>query len=284
MNKNHSKIFLSSYSYKFSLGFKSFRLPQYIHTMDLLTRVSEYGLDGVQIVDNVLPEKFSQELITQIAEFSAEKGIELQWGFGDWQPRVIEKMLKICEATDARVLRGVFGNTLFAEKMGSQARVDTAVKAITGFLPDLERLNLTLAMENHFDLTSRELLTVIKEIDHPLVRSCLDTTNGLGRLERPEEVIRLLGQYSVAMHLKDYVINKVVGGYEILGVPVGEGEQNCAEIIQLALAENSEMEICIELGMAFPGDKQNVIEIENQWVNTSISNTRKYLKEIRQAI
>jgi len=120
----------------------------------------------------------------------------------------------------------------------------------------------------------------MEKINHPLVRICLDTTNALGELIRPSEIVELLGPYSMTMHLKDYRISKIIGGYQILGAPIGEGDQDCKAILKQALEINPDMEVCIELGMAWPGEGGMVRELEEEWVETSLRNTKTYLKNI----
>jgi sugar phosphate isomerase/epimerase len=82
------------------------------------------------------------------------------------------------------------------------------------------------------------------------------------------------------MHLKDFKISKIIGGYQILGAPIGEGDQDCASILKQALRINPDMEVCIELGMAWPEEKTRVRELEEQWVETSVRNTKAYLETV----
>jgi len=275
-----TKIVISSYSYKFSLGFKDYFLSNPMQITDFLLRARKHGSDGVQIVDNVAPEEYSERKINEILDVARAQNLELQWGFSGWEIGKIERLLHICSITDSKLLRGVFGEAFFKDESDPDERLKKALDRILKVLPKLEQENVILAIENHFDLPTRELKLLMEKINHPLVRICLDTTNALGELIRPSEIVELLGPYSVAMHLKDFKISKIIGGYQILGAPIGEGDQDCETILKQAIKINPDMEVCIELGMAWPGEEGSTKELEEEWVDTSFRNTKAYLENI----
>ena len=275
-----TKLLISSYSYKFSLGFKEFFVSDRMKISDFLLRAKHHGLDGVQIVDNVAPETFDDGQIQEIIDIARGQNLELQWGFSGWESHKVERLLHLCSITNSRLLRGVYGETFFKEESNRSKRLKRALDSILKVIPKLEQENVILAIENHFDLPARELKVLMEKIDHPLVRICMDTTNALGELIRPSEIVDLLGQYSVTMHLKDFKISKIIGGYQILGAPIGEGDQDCERILKQALKINPDMEVCIELGMAWPEDGGRIRALEEEWVETSFRNTKAYLKNI----
>jgi sugar phosphate isomerase/epimerase len=247
--------------------------------VEFIARARDWGLDGVQIADNVAPEKLSDGEIDIIFAEARRSNLELQWGFEGWDSVIIDRLLEISQHTQARLLRAVFGGEMFPDGMSRAEKVERALTEVSGLLPKLEEINLILAIENHFDLTTDEVFAVVETLNHPLVRVCLDTTNGLGELERPSETVAKLGAVSVAMHFKDFTIAKIIGGYQILGSPVGEGNQDCRAVLKQALQINPDIEVCIELGMPWPEDRSRMTAIETRWVETSVANTKNYLEE-----
>ena len=272
-----TSVLLSSYTCKWSLGFRKFQ-PDVPKPLSWFVDIAAtHGLDGVQFADNVTPERLSDADVEAIASYAGRKGIKLQWGFDGWEDELVRRMIAICRLSGASQLRGVFGPA-FGGSGPREARITAAVRAVQKVLPELEQYGIVLSLENHFDLKVRELLEVVNSVGTPLVRICLDTTNAIGELLRPAEVIELLGPCSVSMHLKDFRIEKIVGGYTILGVAVGEGNQDCKGVLAAARAVNPDIEVCIELGAPWPDPPEKMFEIEARDTRVSIENTLMYLR------
>lgn len=273
----NTKILVSSYSHKWSLGFRKFRPETPRPLTWFIDKAKEYDIDGVQIADNVQPENLSQKACQELSEYAWERDVELQWGFEGWEKEKVERMIEICAVTQSKILRGVLGRDFVADALDRETRIKKALTVITEVLPQLEERQIVLALENHFDLKFHELLVVIKTLDHPLVKGCLDTTNALGEIITPLQTVEAMAPLSVCMHFKDFKVTKIIGGYMILGVTVGEGDQDCMSVLSKTLEINPAMEVCIELGSPWPEDESRMFEIEKREVEVSVANTKKYL-------
>jgi sugar phosphate isomerase/epimerase len=274
-----TKTFISSYSYKWSLGFRKFQPKNQKSLEWFIDKAAEQGVDGVQIVDNVFPEELSDDYCKDLAEYGLNSNIEIQWGFEGWDTVKVERLIEISRITNSKVLRGVIGVDFLADQESTKAKVNKTKNVIASIIPELEASQLILGLENHFDLTIHELKSVVEELNHPLVKIILDTTNAIGQLITPDQTIELLGDMSIGIHFKDYKISKVVGGYQIMGVAIGEGDQDGEAILEKILGINPNMEVCIELGAPFPEEQEKMFEIEAQDVTTSVVNTIKYLED-----
>ena len=275
-----TKLFISSYSYRWAMGCRQYRPLNPMPIKEFLAKAKGHGLDGVQIVDNVNPENFTKKECKEIFAVAQKLGIELQWGFEGWEENKIDRLLEICSKTEAKLLRGVFGKNFFQDMISQQKRIKKAISKLSELLPKLEKRRIILAIENHFDLKIFELMEVIKKVNHPLVKICLDTTNALAEIEKPLNTVKALGPFSTSMHFKDFAISKVVGGYTIMGRPIGEGQQGCQEILRKALEINPNIEVCIELSIIKPEDASTMLEQEESWVKNSVKNTKEYLNNI----
>ncbi len=266
------------------MGFRKF-MPQKPMSIEwLVERAGEFGLDGIQLADNLFPETFSDSRCMEIGVFAKDKGIELQWGFDGWDREKIDRMMEICQLTGSGLLRGVFGPEFVDGFSGDNAILTACRKEIDILIPKLEKNGIVLALENHFDLSLPLLRQLVSSYDRPEIRVCLDTTNALGQLWRPLDVVQYLAPLSTSMHFKDFTVKKVIGGYEIMGVAIGAGDQNCYEILQQALKINPEMEICIELGTPRPDGEAPYVENEIKDVNHSIEVTKTLLKRFYEEI
>ena len=66
-----------------------------------------------------------------------------------------------------------------------------------------EKADVTLALENHLDLSTDQMCELITTIDSPRLRVCLDTANNLRLLEDPLRAAERLAPYAAATHVKD---------------------------------------------------------------------------------
>jgi sugar phosphate isomerase/epimerase len=279
----NTKILISSYSHKWSLGFRKFRPDSPKPLSWFIDKAKAYGIDGVQIADNVQPENLPQHQTHELFKYANESKVELQWGFEGWEKAKVERMIEICALTQSKILRGVFGRDFVADALDREARIKKALTVITEVLPQLEEQQIVLALENHFDLKFHELLEVLNTLEHPLVKGCLDTTNALGEIITPLQTVEAMAPLSVCMHFKDFKVTKIIGGYTILGVAVGEGDQDCMSVLSKALRINPAIEVCIELGSSWPEDESRMFEIEKREVEISVANTKKYLTSFYSA-
>ena len=62
---------------------------------------------------------------------------------------------------------------------------------------------VVLAIENHIDLSTDEMIELVQALDHPSVGVCLDTANNLRLFEDAAVAIERLAPYAKAVHLKD---------------------------------------------------------------------------------
>ena len=109
-------------------------------------------------------------------------------------------------------------------------------------------LGITVAVENHLDLTVEELRDMIREIDSPHAGVLFDVGNTVGTLDDPSEAADLLGPYTVATHYKDFAIEEVTRGFRFTMVPLGAGSLRLREITARLLKHVSpEMGMSIEM-------------------------------------
>ena len=86
-----------------------------------------------------------------------------------------------------------------------------------------ERAGVNLALENHQDLTSEELLWLCESIGSPRFGITLDTGSTLATAEEPVDFARRVAPYVKNVHLKDYQIYTYDEGYRLVRCPLGQG-------------------------------------------------------------
>jgi hypothetical protein len=105
---------------------------------------------------------------------------------------------------------------------------------------------VSLAVENHQDLTTAELLRLMEIVDSQWVGVCLDTGNGLALLDDPMETARAFAPLVKTVHLKDYQVCARANGFVLIGCPLGEGVVDLRGIADLLAAEAPEAALNIE--------------------------------------
>lgn len=90
-----------------------------------------------------------------------------------------------------------------------------------------------LAVENHKDYRTEELLELLQRISSPWVGVCLDTGNSISLLEDPLATISALAPHTRTVHLKDIAFEESPEGFRMVEVPLGQGVLDLPTIVQL---------------------------------------------------
>lgn len=90
-------------------------------------------------------------------------------------------------------------------------------------MPVVEKHEVRMAVENHKDLRSPELLDALKALDSPLAGVCLDTGNSIALLEPPDETLTLLAPHAFTTHIKDMAVAEYPDGFLLAETPLGTG-------------------------------------------------------------
>ena len=129
-------------------------------------------------------------------------------------------------------------------------------------------LGLELALENHGDLRTAELLELVERVEG--LRVCFDTANALRVGDDPVAAARAVASHVRMVHLKDvepleHVSDPVAGP---CSVAYGEGVVDIAGV--LAVLGTPDALVCVELGQLAPGtDELELVGRCVQWLHAS---------------
>src|SRR5690606_19702246 len=125
-----------------------------------------------------------------------------------------------------------------------------------------EDMGFPLAVENHCDITGRELADILAEVGSDYVGAALDTGNGFTVYCDPQDDIEALAPYTFTTHIKDMRVEQspIRGLIPFLprGCRLGEGHVDIDGAVAL-LAEKSPkaegLHLLVESGwVSFPPD------------------------------
>lgn len=269
---------IGSWTYPYHCGLGEKISPDLKHEplmtpYDLINIAAEHGLRCVQICDNLPLDVYSEEELTRISEYAKSKDVEIETGMRGARPENIRRMLEVSTTVGAKLLRCVIDDT------GFEPSIDEIVRIFKSFLPELEKRDIVLGIENHDRLLATEFAQILRQLDDPHYGIVLDTTNSLSKEEPLGTVLENLAKYTVCLHFKDYTIRRSPGsvGLEIIGTPVGSGRQKVREILKSVRSQaQQDFSTIIEFWMPADRSISELLEEENRWAEESIS----YLKAL----
>lgn len=145
----------------------------------------------------------------------------------------VEDSVRCAVALGARVIRMNLTSVLCGDRAGPDCRWSEIVAALRPALREAaaragER-DLDLAMENHQDFTSTELMELC-HVSGANVGVCLDTGNALAVGEDPIDFAETVAPRVRHVHLKDYRAQWTDEGYRLIRCAVGDGAIPFAQI------------------------------------------------------
>ena len=96
-----------------------------------------------------------------------------------------------------------------------------------------EKAGLRYALENHQDYPASRLAEVFKKIGSPHIGIFLDTGNSIALMEDPLATARHLAPFTFGVHVKEYAVLPAPGGFDLVGVPLGDGVVDNAAVLSL---------------------------------------------------
>jgi sugar phosphate isomerase/epimerase len=201
---------------------------------DFLTRAHELGVDGVSLESCFFPSYdlgWFKDLKAQLDEYKFDR--VYAWGHPDGLERgqnwtaynEMVTMIPYAKAIGADVMR-VVGSSLMFRHEPHGPQIEALVKMFKEAVKIAADNGVKLAVENHIDFTSDEILRLITEVDSPNFGLNFDTGNFLRLLDDPIAGMEKLAPYVLATHVKDLYPDKnakPTDWFFFAGVPVGQG-------------------------------------------------------------
>ncbi|MBI9048792.1 MAG: sugar phosphate isomerase/epimerase [Anaerolineaceae bacterium] len=231
------KVGIDSYSYHRFFGevYPDQDKPAKNMTMEgFLERAHELKVDGVSLESCFFPNTdagWFKDLKAQLDEYKFDR--VYAWGHPDGLERgqnmeayeEMVTMIPYAKAIGADVMRVVGSGLMFRhEPHGPQ--LAALVKLFKKAVKVAKDYDVKLAVENHIDFTSDEILQLLTEVDSVYFGLNFDTGNFLRLLDDPIAGMEKLAPFVLATHIKDLMPDKnakPTDWHFFAGVPVGQG-------------------------------------------------------------
>ena len=256
------KVGIDSYCYHRFFGevYPDQKPPEKKMTMhDFLKRAKELKVDGVSLESCFFPRKVDQawyrDLKAQLDDYKFDR--VYAWGHPDGLERgqnwtAYEEMvagIPNAKAIGADVMR-VVGSSLMFRNEPHEPQVKALAKMFKKAVKVAKEYDLKLAVENHIDFTSDEILQLLEMVDSEYFGLNFDTGNFLRLLDDPIKGMEKLAPYVLATHVKDLMPDKTArptDWYFFAGVPVGKGLINNQALAELLHKANFKGFLAVEI-------------------------------------
>ncbi|WP_457553111.1 sugar phosphate isomerase/epimerase family protein [Desulfobacula sp.] len=282
----------SLYLHGIGQAWAGFKLPweRQLTTFELFDLGIELGLDGFHLDDGVL-ENLEPDFLKEVGVAAKEKNLYLEYNmsldlghFGIGIQHDLEDGLNTALFIGADVVKVSMDLPRPRPMTGSRFHpkvmpyLKETIKKLKKTAPMAESFGIRLALENHCDSFSQEILWVLKEVNHPFVGACIDTMNAWHIGEDPMKAIENLAPVAVTNHFRDDRVDFCRDGFKVSGTAVGDGDidmQKAYELIKDTSPTNR-INIETEMGISME-DRETALNIEITTIKKSIHFCRTVL-------
>jgi len=261
-----------------------------LSTFELFDLGLELGLDGFHLDDGVL-ENLDASFLTEVGAAAAEKGLYLEYNlsldlgnFGIGIQHDLTAGLETARAMGADVVKVGMEIPRPRPRAGSRFHpkvrpyLEETAQRLQRAAPRAESYEIRLALENHCDSFSEEILWVLEQVDHPFIGACIDTVNAWHVAEDPMKAIENLAPVAFTNHFRDDRVEFCRDGFRVRGVAVGDGDIDIQAAYNLLKDQAPSNRINIETEMGFSlEDKDTALQLELETVKRSIHYCREVL-------
>ncbi|HSB78681.1 MAG TPA: TIM barrel protein, partial [Candidatus Methylomirabilis sp.] len=250
------RLGLSSFAYRYAIGglVGSQAAPR--RAVDVVSRAAALGLEVVQFCENLPLARLAGEEWEELLGVSRRLGVAIEVGTRGLEVSALLAHVDLAARAGSRALRLVLDAT----------DPGVIIEVLRPVLERCQERHLLLAVENHFDLRSRQLVDLIRQLDDPWLGVCLDTANSIGHLEDPMETLGALGPYVAQVHLKDYAVEKAPLAYRIAGRILGQGWLDIPAVLKAVVATGRDPDLFLEQWMEPEKSLEATLAKERQWV------------------
>ena len=282
----------SLYLHGIGQAWAGFELPwaRQLSTFELFDLGLQLGLDGFHLDDGVL-ESLDTAFLAEVAAAAREKDLFLEYNmsldlgnFGIGIQHDLEGGLATAHALGADLVKVSMDIPRPRPRAGSRfhPKVMPYLETTAGLLkraaPKAQEMGIRLALENHCDSFSQEILWVLKQVDHPFVGACVDTMNAWHIGEDPMQAIENLAPLAFTNHFRDDRVEFCRDGFRVSGVAVGDGDIDMEKAYQLIKDHSPTNRINIETEMGISLDnRERAMAMELETVKRSIHYCRTTL-------
>jgi 3-oxoisoapionate decarboxylase len=229
---------------------------------DFIRKTAELGLDGVML--NIIPwpgreeicvlESFKPEYLKRVKEEIQTYNLYAEIDTNGTDPEHLKNVIEVAHQIGADVIR-----TYICSGKYEPEKLEKAPTDLRQMVPLLKKYRIKLAVENHEEETTNEVIKVIREVNSYWVGAHCDIGNGMMAWEEPVEAVKNLAPYAFTTHFKDHIIIEDGDEYKVCGVPIGQGnidlDQCFKTLVEESRLERINIEMCFPYAVSFKRER-----------------------------
>lgn len=243
------RIGLAVYGTVYSMGLHPASGRAVITPRQLMDQALAAGLQGIELPVSLLKDQD----IASVEQYAQEHSLFITLATGGYNAEKLIQDITLGVQLGATTVRTVIGGA----KIGGDRRplagrwqaflheVKAQLKEATAFA---EQVGVNLAVENHQDLASEELLWLCEVIGSTRFGITLDTGNPLATAEEPIDFFQRVAPHVKNVHLKDYQVYVGEEGYRLVRCPLGQGVIDFPTLFNILATSCPEAPMSLELG------------------------------------
>ncbi|MDQ1033851.1 sugar phosphate isomerase/epimerase [Streptomyces sp. V3I8] len=207
---------ISTYAYFWRF---SDRAPRPMTLPEMLRDTAELGGQVFQICDYPPVESYDAAQLADVKATAADLGLTLELGTRGVRTAHLLKYLDMARRLDVTLVRSMLNTA------GHRPDTSEAVALLGESVPRFEDAGVTLGLETYEQVSTDDLLAVVRGVGSERLGVVLDPGNSVARLERPVDVVAATAPHVVNIHVKDFAFTRRDGwvGFTYAGCPLGEG-------------------------------------------------------------
>jgi sugar phosphate isomerase/epimerase len=222
--------------------------------------------------------------LQEISSLAHESQLFLEYGAMGIDYSYLLDELDICLKLNSSILRTFIGFNRYDKKTNISLEIQNAIHQLNKIKKQAEDLNIKIAIENHGDVTSDELLYIVEKVSSPNVGICLDLGNPLFTMEDPITATEKMAPYAFTTHFKDYAIQMTNYGFKVCGVALGDGNIDLEAGLKILKETSSLNKIILELPIEAQSDELLTLKTEDEIVTRSVQYARAVLRINQQNV
>lgn len=201
---------------------------------DLLALAARAGLRSIELPVELLPDLADKHLAALREQLVACDLLPiLDSDVADIA--ALEQAIPAAAAIGARVVRTLASPVLEGNRSAFAhdwaGYLDSVIARLRAVRPLAEAHDVTVAVENHQDLTSDELLRILAEVGGDHIGVAFDPVNAYTVAEDPFTALARLAPHIRTIHLSDYKAFPSREGWRLVRCALGEGDLNLRRLI-----------------------------------------------------
>ena len=256
--------------------------PRNMTLEDFLHRAHELGVDGVSLESCFIPNRdgsYLRDVKGMLDDFGLDR--VYAWGHPDGLEggtnkdahREMIESFEHAKAIGADVMR-VVGSSLKFRNEPHEPQLDRLATMFRDAVQVAEDYGIKMAVENHIDFTSDEMLRLLRDVNSSYLGINVDTGNFLRLLDDPIKGMEKLANYVYATHIKDLKVHKGVPAdewYFFSCTPVGDGVVDNQKLVKTLAEAGFDGLLAVEIDFLHPDYNQD----EDSAVARSVKELRR---------